>query len=98
MGEKRKLLAALDAYKGKDAKAERQKKLRKQAERKKKAKQEDEIATEISTNGKGDGNVEFNAVEDNDAVDGEGWETEESERAPAAVCVDAQPTAGYAHY
>lgn len=98
MGEKRKLFAALDAYKGKDVKAERQKKLRKQAEKKKKAKREDKVPAEESGSDTGDGNLEINAAGNGDAVDGDGWETEESERRPAAVCGNRQFTNGRGRY
>lgn len=88
MGEKRKLLAALDAYKGRDVKAERQKKLRKQAEKRKKAKQGDDISGEESGNDSSNDRVDTNALEEGVSMDGDGWETEESERAPTAVCVN----------
>ena len=88
MGEKRKLLAALDAYKGRDVKAERQKKLRKQAEKKKKAKSEGEIAAKESRSDGGDEKKEINVAGDDGVVDGDEWETDESGRGPAAVRVD----------
>jgi len=88
MGEKRRLLAALDAYKGKDVKAERQKKLRKQAAKKKKTKREDDIPGEEGRSDRAHEYVETNAVGEDGLVEGDGWETEESERAPAAVSVD----------
>lgn len=99
MGEKRRLRAALDAYKGKDVKAERQKKLRKQAEKKKRTKREDDIPGEEGRSDRAHEHVETNAVRKDDPVDGDGWETEESERAPATVSVNCSTHEGlYADY
>lgn len=91
MGAKRGLLAALDTYKGRDVKEERQKKLRKQAEKKKKTKKtkrEEDIPGEDGRSDRPHEHVETNLVGEDDLVDGDGWETEENERTPAAVCVN----------
>lgn len=87
MGEKRKLLAALDAHRGRNVKLERQKKLQKQAEKKKKLKHQQRITNDVDASGAEDGGVEIAGVEEEVAVNNDGWETEESEKAPpAAVC------------
>lgn len=80
--------AALDTYKGRDVKAERQKKLRKQAEKKKKTKREDDTPIEDIIDHMPHEHVEINLSEEDNPVDGDGWETEENESAPAAVCVN----------
>ncbi len=80
--------AALDTYKGRDVKVERQKRLRKQAEKKKKTKREDDIPVKDVENDMPHEHVGINLSEENNTVDGDGWETEEKESAPAAVCVN----------
>lgn len=88
MGEKRKLLAALDAHKGRNLKLERQKKLQKQAEKRKRSRQRQEVLDEENVSDGDDGEAEINEVGEEERVNGDGWETEESENVPAAVCVD----------
>ena len=83
MAKKGKLLAALDAHKGRDYKLEKQKKLQKQAERRKRLKTVEQVS--------GSDNADENGAK----VTGEGprledesdgWESDESEAAaPMAV-------------
>ena len=83
MAKKRKLLAALDAHKGRDYKLEKQKKLHKQAERRKKSKNVEQVSgldngEENGAKGIGEGS----RLED----ESDGWESDESEAAaPTAV-------------
>ncbi len=86
MGEKRKLVAALDAYRGRNNEAERQKKLRKQAEKRKRTKQQDPRPDDKDQSDGDDGTVRLNGIVERSDVNGDGWETEESEDAMAAVC------------
>lgn len=82
MAKKSKLLAALDAHKGRDYRLEKQKKLQKQAAKRKKARlqtqsteaeieHEEETTADVPVNGTG------HDLED----ESEGWESDESEDA-----------------
>lgn len=83
MVKKSKLLAALDAHKGKDYKLEKQKILQKKAEKRKKTKQREQ--SEDTEEGEEKPEAKKSIVEPDGS---EGWESDESENAaPAAVCV-----------
>ena len=72
MAKKSKLLAALDAHKGRNYELERQKSLQKKAEKRKKAKAEAkslEVEVLVEDNVSGNGSA---------AQDSEGWESEGS--------------------
>ena len=76
MAKKSKLLAALDAHKGRDYKVEKQKKQQKQAEKKKRLKETQALEEE----------KENNVVSTSDAgsavqVESDRWESDESEAA-----------------
>lgn len=87
MAKKSKLLAALDAHKGRDFKLEKQKKQQKSAEKKKKSKSqpqpqpqpessdEEEETDGVAINGKSNGPV----------AESDGWESDESEDATQMV-------------
>lgn len=90
MAPKSKLLAALDAHRGRDIQAERQKKLRKQAEKKRKGKQqhlqEEEQGIEKTGDGENHKEPGGSKIGEESAdglpeqeVNGDQWETEESE-------------------
>ena len=86
MVKKSKLLAALDAHKGRDHKLEKQKKLQKEAEKRKQSKQiPDELAV---------GSIQGGGAESNNGVsqlneESDGYESDESEAAPVTVRFDA---------
>ena len=90
MAKKSKLLAALDAHKGRDFKKEHQKKLQKQAERRKKTKSVEKGSDDESGSG-GESESEQASGAQVDATpaqldtESEGWETDESEAALTAV-------------
>ena len=88
MARKSKLLAALDAYKRRDYRLEKQKKSQKQAEKKKKSR-----ATRDKPNGEDDRNVTLEHKDDSSKPldKSDGWESIESEEAPADV-VHHRPT------
>ena len=84
MAKKSKLLAALDAHKGKNHKREHQKKLQKEAEKKRKSKQIPD-----STVNHGDENVADvggSSVKSLSDEEVDAWQTDESGDAPTAVC------------
>lgn len=84
MAKKSKLLAALEAHKGKDYKLEKQKILQKKAEKRKKTKQREQ--SKDTEEGEKTPEDKESIVQP-DAVS-EGWESDESENvAPAAVRV-----------
>ncbi|MCJ1256115.1 rRNA-processing protein and EBNA1-binding protein ebp2 [Lignoscripta atroalba] len=82
MVKKSKLLAALDAHKGRDHKLEKQKKLQKEAEKRKQSKQiPDELAV---------GSIQGGGAESNNGVsqlneESDGYESDESEAAPVTI-------------
>ena len=83
MAKKSKLLAALDAHKGRDYKLEKQKKLQKQAERRKKTK----TVEQVSGSDNADENV-AKVIGNGPRLkeESDGWESDESEAvAPMAV-------------
>lgn len=78
MAKKSKLLAALDAHKGRDYKLEKQKKLQKQAERRKKAKTAEQVSSSDNAEENGAEVIgEGPRLED----ESDGWESDESEAA-----------------
>ena len=82
MAKKSKLLAALDAHKGKDYKLQKQKKLRKQADRRKRSRPQPESSYVDDEEG---GALNNGAIKEL-GVESDGWESEESEEAaPTAV-------------
>lgn len=82
MVKKSKLLAALDAHKGKDYKLEKQKILQKKAEKRKKTKQGKQ--SEDIEEGENETEAKESVVQPD--AGSEGWESDESENAaPAAV-------------
>lgn len=82
MVKKSKLLAALDAHKGKDYKLEQQKILQKKAEKRKKTKQREQSEDTKERESK----TEAKESIVQPAAGSEGWESDESEKAaPAAV-------------
>ena len=83
MAKKSKLLAALDAHKGKDYKLEKQKALRKKAARRKAVKES--RSSSADENAVGDGNQLGNGVPEIQA-DSEGWESDNDAGEPHAVC------------
>ena len=82
MAKKSKLLAALDAHKGRDFKKEHQKKMQKQAERRKKTKPVEEVSEKESVVAGGAKVNDIPALLD---AESEGWETDGSEAALTAV-------------
>ena len=82
MARKSKLLAALDAYKGRNHELVKQKKLQKQAEKRKNSR-----ATEDKLDGEGDENVKPGLKDDSSrlADESDGWESSVSEEAAADV-------------
>ena len=90
MAKKSKLLAALDAHKGRDFKKERQKKLQKQAERRKKTKSVEKGSDDESGSGGESESGQAGGAQVGDTpaqldTESEGWETDESEAALTAV-------------
>lgn len=85
MAKKSKLLAALDAHKGRDYKLEKQKKLQKQAEKGKMSKVSKDTSDSEHT---GEDGARLNGKEPRLAEEeSEGWESDESEQAaPIEVC------------
>lgn len=84
MAKKSKLLAALDAHRGRDHKLEKQRKQQKQAEKRKKSRKAQE-PLHLDEDG---GNVITNGTAENQNTDSERWESEESdEGAPLPVGV-----------
>ena len=84
MAKKSKLLAALDAHKGRDFNKEHHKKMRKQAERrKKKTKPGVDEVSEIESEAAGGAQVVGTSAQLD--AESEGWETDESEAALTAV-------------
>lgn len=82
MVKKSKLLAALDAQKGKDYKLEKQKILQKKAEKRKKTKQREQSKDREERESKTE--TKESIVQPD--AGSEGWESDESEKAaPAAV-------------
>ena len=81
MPKKSKLLAALDAHKGKDYKLEKQKKLQKQAGKRKKLKH----ISEEPPIGDTDTTIDVNGIIPQLDEGSEGYETDESGDAPVAV-------------
>ena len=81
MVKKSKLLAALDAHKGRDHNLEKQKKLQKQAAKRKKSKVQASTSEKENVDGPVNGSLPMPEVES------EGWESDESEAADTtAVC------------
>lgn len=79
MAKKSKLLAALDAHKGRDFKLEKQKKLQKQADKRKKSKSQPQ---QLDTGAEQDDTVvksTLNGISQASEIDSEGWESEEDE-------------------
>lgn len=84
MAKKSKLLAALDAHKGRDYKLEKQKKLQKQAEKRNKLRVAEASEAEDAEEGGSKLNGDGPRLED----ESDGWESDESEAAaPLAVCL-----------
>ena len=84
MAKKSKLLAALDAYKGRDYKLEKQKQLQKQAERRKKSKVSKDASESENT---GEDGARLNGKKPRLDEESDGWESDESEEAaPIEVC------------
>lgn len=82
MARKSKLLAALDAHKGRDYKLEKQKKLQKQAVKRKKARlQNQSTQAEIESEEETKAHIPVNGVDDELEDDSEGWESDGSEDA-----------------
>lgn len=83
MAKRSKLLAALDAHKGKNYEHKKQKTLQKKAEKKKKAKQEP-----LSSNHDNEHEEDLKLNDDVPAPekDSDGWESDESEDVLTAVC------------
>lgn len=82
MAKKSKLLAALDAHKGRDYSLEKQKKLQKQAVKRKKARSRTEITeAEIETQEEIPADIPVNGTNHELEHDSEGWESDESEDA-----------------
>ena len=88
MARKSKLLAAFDAHKHRDYRLEKQKKSQKQAEKRKKSR-----ATRDKSDGDDDKNVTLEHKDDSSRPpdESDGWESIESEEAPADV-VHHRPT------
>lgn len=83
MAKKSKLLAALDAQKGRDFKKEHHKKMQKQAERRKKTKPVLDGASEDESEAASGAQVDGTSAQLD--AESEGWETDESEAALTAV-------------
>ena len=84
MAKKSKLLAALDAHKGRDYNLENQTQLQKQAERRKKSKVSKDASDAEST---GEGGAQLNGKTSRLEEESDGWESDESEQAePFEVC------------
>lgn len=83
MAKKSKLLAALDAHKGRDHKLEKHKKLRKQADKRKKSRPQPQ---QSEAENKMDGGARINNGIKGSGTESDGWESEEGEEAePIAV-------------
>jgi rRNA-processing protein EBP2 len=96
MAKKSKLLAALDAQKGRDYKLEKQKKLQKQAAKRKEARTrthqtESESEDEVENGAKLD--IPVNGAEHLPQDDSEGWESDESEDASPMTVGETIPPA-----
>ena len=84
MAKKSKLLAALDAHKGRDYKLEKQKKLQKQAERRKTSKVSKDASDGESI---GEDGAQLDGKKSRLEEESDGWESDESEEAaPIEVC------------
>ena len=82
MAKKSKLLAALDAHKGRDYSLEKQKKLQKQAAKRKKARSQTQTTeAEIQTQEEIPAAIPVNGTNHELEDDTEGWESDESEDA-----------------
>ena len=89
MARKSKLLAALDAHKGKDYKLEKQKTLQKDAAKRKRIK----AAAQISTDDAGsEPEAVGNDVQQQLGDDSEGWESDHNEEASTGVSATIRTT------
>jgi len=83
MAKKSKLVAALDAHKGRDYNLEKQKKLQKQADKRKKSRPQPQ---QLEAENEREDGARINGVLKGSGSESEGWESEESEKAgPIAV-------------
>ncbi len=83
MAKKSKLLAALDAHKGRDYKLEKQKKFQKQADKRKKSRPPPQ---QLEAENEREDGARINHVLKGSGSESDGWESEESKEAgPIAV-------------
>lgn len=90
MAKKSKLLAALDAHKGRDYKLEKQKKQQKQAAKKKRTKAARSISEE-----KENFEAQANGTASMPEAESDGWESDESEAADATAVCQTSTTSKY---